>query len=163
VKLEARSLRGVGRAEIPMDTNKAGGYAIDETIGIYRYSGKACSIAGPWTITYELLGMPGLKGEGTYKLTFPREPDASNAADTVDGTGTEKGKIVAVGLPGGVKFNAGLTAKLTPSGSDYTMVVKSSGGSSTAWAMDKQKNGTVGVSTVELHPKEATGGTCPAA
>ena len=112
VLLEARSIRGVGKAEIPMDTMKIDGYFIGETVGMYHYTGKVCgSIVGPWTIKYKLLGFPQLKGRGTYSITFPQAPEEGNESSTVTGTGTEKGSIVAVGLPGGVKFNAPVTAK----------------------------------------------------
>jgi hypothetical protein len=131
VLLEARSLRGVGKAEIPMDTKKIHGFVIAETVGMYHYEGKVCgSIVGPWTIKYKLEGFPQLKGRGTYSITFPQEPEAGNETASVSGSGTEKGSIVAVGLPGGVRFNAPITAKLTPRGADYTMVITSMGGSS---------------------------------
>lgn len=162
VLLEARSIRGVGKAEIPMDTKKIHGFVIAETVGMYHYVGKVCgSIVGPWKIRYKLLGFPQLNGRGTYSITFPSEPEAGNETASVTGSGTEKGAIVAVGLPGGVRFNAPVSAKLTPRGADYTMVVTSKGGSSTAWAMGKQKGGTVGTSSVELRPFQASASQCP--
>jgi hypothetical protein len=103
----------VGKAKIDFDTVVVRGYAIGQTVGPILCSAVNCgSAAGPWVITYELQGLPGMGGGGVIELTFPKEPAPHDETEIVTTVGTDKGEYKAVGLPGGVKFGGPASATL---------------------------------------------------
>lgn len=67
VALEARSKRGVGKAEVTVDT-KAGSYTASGKQGNISFSGTVSDLTQPFTI----------KGSGGAKLTFSYTPSSAD-------------------------------------------------------------------------------------
>lgn len=152
VALEARSIRGVGKAAVGFDTAVIHGWVIGETVGPYHYEAVSCSsAAGPWKIVYELRNMAPVTGGGTINVTFPSVPTDGGAA--VGGSGTEKGELKVPG--GGVRFGGPVQATLTPNGSQYTMTLTSTG-VATGYGGGKQASKEMVPSTSTLAVRPAT-------
>ena len=161
VTMEARSIRGVGRALVSFDTVVQRGWVLGGAKGPYQFFGKSCgSAAGPWEITYTLEGIPQLSGGGVIKLTFPSELDPQDTGNSVSTTGTDKGEIKAVGLPGGVRFNGPADATLTAWNSKFKMKITVSG-MATGYARGKQRTRAEHADTVEFVVTSAGPDSCP--
>jgi hypothetical protein len=161
VALESRSIRGVGKAEVPFDTVVIRGYAIGKRIPPYLFTAVNCgSAAGPWLIHYELEDMPQVTGGGDIKLTFPSEPPLHDEDTIIKTTGTDKGEFKAVGLPGGVRFGGPATATLQRFGAHVKLVITTSG-STTGYAMGRQRGGTESTDTFTLIAQAASADECP--
>jgi hypothetical protein len=161
VVLVSRSIRGVGKATIPFDTVVIRGYAIGQKVGPLLYHAVNCgSAAGPWTITYELVDLPGMKGGGVITLTFPKEPAPHDETEIITTVGTDKGEYKAVGLPGGVKFGGPASAKLQRYGAHLKLEITTSG-MATGYAPGKQKTMAENAGTVLLVAQAASATECP--
>ena len=161
VSLESRSIRGVGKAEVPFDTVVMRGYTIGQRIAPYHFTAVNCGNAsGPWVITYELEGMPKLKGGGVIKLTFPSEPPPGDEDTIVSTVGTDKGELKAVGLPAGVRFGGPAKATMQRYGIHLKLTVTTSG-MATGYAMGKQKSAQENSATIELVATAASATACP--
>jgi len=161
VSLEARSLRGVGKAEVPFDTVVQRGWTIGGPQGPYSFFGKSCgSAAGPWVITYTLEGIPQLKGGGVIKFTYPVELDPQDTGNSTKTTGTDRGELKAVGLPGGVRFDGPAVSKLTAWNSKFKMRIKTSG-TATGYARGKQRTRAESTDTFDFVVTPAGPESCP--
>lgn len=161
VVLESRSIRGVGKAEVPFDTVVIRGYFIGERIPPYHFTAVNCgSAAGPWVIHYELEDMAEMTGGGDIKLTFPSEPPPHDEDTIITTTGTDKGELKAVGLPGGVRFGGAATATLQRFGAHVKLVITTSG-SATGYAAGTQRGGTESTDTFTLIAQAASATECP--
>ena len=105
VSLEARSKRGVGRAEVSLDTKGGQAYSIVGGADMFRGSGTICDLAQPFTVSgsgVKVSFTPSGTGGGTYAYAgsiagFPVMGQGSYVAKADENGGT----LVATG-PGSV-------------------------------------------------------------
>lgn len=160
VSLEARSRRGVGKADLDFDTVVERGYSIGERVTPYLFYGVSCTgPAGPWVITYEIEDVPQLTGGGTIKLTFPRAP-TDEPGDAVTTEGTEKGELKVVGYPGGVRYGGSAKATLEKAGGVYRITITTQG-SATGYAPKRQATKDTKAETFALRATRASANQCP--
>lgn len=155
VALEARSKRGVGKATLDFDTYANVGWQINQELGPYRFTAARCgSERGPWKIKYTLQGIPQISEGGVVSVTFP---DSSPAK----ATGSDKGELKAVGLPGGVRFSATVDANLTAvDETTYTMQIKQRAGTATGYAPGAEQSLQWPASGYELTVKATQNLSC---
>ncbi len=106
VTLEARSKRGVAKADVVVDT-KAGPYTASGKAGNISFSGSIADLTQPFTI----------KGEGGAKLTFSYAPS--------DDSG-RKGRMTYTGTVGGYKLSGGGGYTIAGDEGDVLMLTQTS-------------------------------------
>jgi hypothetical protein len=103
VTLEARSKRGVGKAELAFDTNDDAAYSAEGGADDFRGTGNICDLAAPFTIA----------GSGNTVRFTPRD----SGGGTYDYSGTMSGFAVFGKGTYTVKYTDGVAVGITATGS----------------------------------------------